>query len=311
MAYTAFGPHGPRIALAISDDAYAWTRLGLVQFADEALNHVPNKDAAFFPEPVLSPRGVLSFAFYHRPMLRESVNGQAPIAADLVAAAGAARSDVHRVRSRRGRAARRPASCPPVRESVRVLPVGETWGVLKNGAGTPPVRTSAGWLSFFHGVDVLQHAAGSSLYYRAGIVDARSRAPGPGDLPLAGAVARSADARRTRRHRQRRRVPDRASTCLSEGRYDVYYGAADARIARARVDVSFGDTAGALRSPQRNEKRAGARRSDAACTNVVELPGSRPPGPKSRTAVFSRLSTDFVLSASASRYRNQTRRSSG
>jgi predicted GH43/DUF377 family glycosyl hydrolase len=25
-----------------------------------------------------------------------------------------------------------------------------------------------------------------------------------------------------------------------EGRYDVYYGAADARIARARFDVSFG-----------------------------------------------------------------------
>ena len=44
---------------------------------------------------------------------------------------------------------------------------------------------------------------------------------------------------------------------------------------------------------------------------VVELPGSRPPGPKSRTAAFFRLSTDFVLSASASRYRNQTRRSSG
>ncbi len=79
MAYTAFGPHGPRIALAISTDAYAWKRLGLVQFADEPLNHVPNKDAAFFPEPVLSPSGVLSFALYHRPMLRESFNGQAPI----------------------------------------------------------------------------------------------------------------------------------------------------------------------------------------------------------------------------------------
>ena len=44
---------------------------------------------------------------------------------------------------------------------------------------------------------------------------------------------------------------------------------------------------------------------------LVELPGSRPPGPKSRTAAFSRLSTDFVLDAPASRYRNQTRRSSG
>lgn len=45
--------------------------------------------------------------------------------------------------------------------------------------------------------------------------------------------------------------------------------------------------------------------------SLVELPGSRPPGPKSRTAAFSRLSTDFILSASASRYRNQPRSSPG
>ena len=35
MAYTAFGPLGPKIALAISTDAYVWTRLGPVTFAGD------------------------------------------------------------------------------------------------------------------------------------------------------------------------------------------------------------------------------------------------------------------------------------
>ena len=39
--------------------------------------------------------------------------------------------------------------------------------------------------------------------------------------------------------------------------------------------------------------------------NLVELPGSRPPGPKSRTNAFSRLSFDFVLGPRASRNRNR------
>jgi beta-1,2-mannobiose phosphorylase / 1,2-beta-oligomannan phosphorylase len=240
MAYTAFGPHGPRIALAISPDAYAWKRLGLVQFADEALNHVPNKDAAFFPEPVLSPAGVLSFALYHRPMLRESFNGQAPISLILslppddrevtcIAYAPVADvlRDVDELRT--------------VRESVRVLPVGDTWGLLKNGAGTPPVKTSAGWLSFFHGVDALEHAGGASLYYRAGIVIHDLERP---DRVVYRSPEPLLDPQ----------TPDERVGIVNdvvfptgidvrgEGRYDVYYGAADARIACARVDVSFGAT---------------------------------------------------------------------
>ncbi len=176
MAYTAFGPHGPRIALARSDDAYSWIRLGLVHFDDEALNHVPNKDAAFFPEPVLSPGGVLSFAMYHRPMLHESVNGQAPIGLilslppekrEVTCLAYVPVSD----------ALRDVQALCRVRESVQAVPVGETWGRLKNGAGTPPVRTDAGWLSFFHGVDALESARGRSLYYRAGIVIHDSSVP--------------------------------------------------------------------------------------------------------------------------------------
>jgi predicted GH43/DUF377 family glycosyl hydrolase len=236
MAYTAFGPHGPRIALAISGDAYAWTRLGLVEFADEPLNHVPNKDAAFFPEPVLSPSGVLSFAMYHRPMLRASFNGQAPIGLILslppeerevtciayMPVAGVLR-DIDALRI--------------ISESARVLPVGETWGRLKNGAGTPPVKTDAGWLSFFHAVDALEHADGPSLYYRAGIV--------VHDLERPDRVIY-----RSREPLLDPQTPDERVGIVNDvvfptgidvrsaGSYDVYYGAADARIARARVDVS-------------------------------------------------------------------------
>lgn len=69
MAYTAFGPQGPRVAFAVSEDAYHWERLGLVRFAGSANVAGDDKDAAFFPEPVLSPTGRRSLAFYHRPML--------------------------------------------------------------------------------------------------------------------------------------------------------------------------------------------------------------------------------------------------
>ena len=64
MSYAAFGPQGARIAIAVSLDGYRWTRLGLVGFADAALNAVDNKDAAFFPEAVRSPAGVLAYAFF-------------------------------------------------------------------------------------------------------------------------------------------------------------------------------------------------------------------------------------------------------
>ena len=235
MAYTAFGPHGPRIALAISGDGYAWVRLGLVRFADDSLNHVPNKDAAFFPEPVLSPSGVLSFAMFHRPMLPQSVNGQAPIELivslplderEVTCIAYVPVSEVFRdVKALRN-----------LRESTTCLPIGETWGRLKNGAGTPPVRTSLGWLSFFHGVDALPGPSGASLYYRAGIavhdierphlLIYRSPEPLFGPETPEERIGIVNDV-----------VFPTGVDVRSPGHYDVYYGAADARIACARVVV--------------------------------------------------------------------------
>src|SRR5665647_2808088 len=73
MSYVAFGPLGPRPALAISADLRVWRRLGPVPFEyqpelDADLNLCPNKDVVFFPEVVPGPDGVPCYAMLHRPM---------------------------------------------------------------------------------------------------------------------------------------------------------------------------------------------------------------------------------------------------
>jgi predicted GH43/DUF377 family glycosyl hydrolase len=151
MAYTAFGPAGPRVALAVSKDAY--------------------KDAAFFHEPVLSPAGVESYAFYHRPMLHLSaVDGRAAIPMIermpfedresiriAYVPADAVRADVKNLLK--------------VSESVLVISPDERWGSIKVGSGTPPQRIAEGWMSIFHGVDLLDNeGARPKFRYVAGLV---------------------------------------------------------------------------------------------------------------------------------------------
>lgn len=73
MAYVAYGPAGPRAALATSPDLIDWTRLGPVQFRYDDdlgvdLNLFANKDLAFFPDPVTGPDGSACLGFLHRPM---------------------------------------------------------------------------------------------------------------------------------------------------------------------------------------------------------------------------------------------------
>src|SRR4030081_2938070 len=73
MTYTAYGPLGPRIALAVSRDLTQWERLGPLSFAYKPslktdMNLSPNKGAIFFPDPVPDPRGRPAYAMLHRPM---------------------------------------------------------------------------------------------------------------------------------------------------------------------------------------------------------------------------------------------------
>jgi beta-1,2-mannobiose phosphorylase / 1,2-beta-oligomannan phosphorylase len=237
MAYTAFGPNGPRIAVALSHDGLTWERLGLADFSAPGLPFGDDKDGAFFPEPVRSPNGVLSIAFYHRPMLRLSTsNGRAAIPTILDLAP-------------ENRESTRIAYVPlaPVYKDIRnLLSVAESalvlapdgpWGKIKTGGGTPPIRIDEGWFSLYHGVDAVDVGGIYNMIYSAGIVvhdidqphKLVYRSPAPVMRPegadeLLGTVNNV--------------VFPTAIDQRAERTFDVYYGMADAKIGRARCALA-------------------------------------------------------------------------
>ena len=238
MTYTAFGPEGPRIAFAVSNDGYEWERLGRVKFVGELMPVGDDKDAVFFPEPVMSPSGVKSLAFYHRPMLHISaVDGHAAI--PTVLEMDPEDRECIRIAYIPLEAALRDRSNLLVAtESIKVLIPDGHWGRIKNGGGTPPVRTEYGWLSLFHGVDAIEHENRITLCYSAGIVlhDLQRphivlyRSPEPILTP---------DTIEERTGIVNNVVFPTGIDIKGKTAYDVYYGAADAKIARARIDVEI------------------------------------------------------------------------
>jgi len=173
MCYTAFGPEGPRIALAWSQDGYKWHRIGLLQIPEEFGLHPDDKDAAFFPEPVLSPKGVLSLALYHRPM----VNIPASDGMDAVQSTLSARPDkrqcIRIAYVPLDKVLKNIRNIAKVRESKLIFEPLSEWGSFKCGAGTAPVRINSGWLEIFHGVDQFPNASRPSGYqgrYAAGLI---------------------------------------------------------------------------------------------------------------------------------------------
>jgi predicted GH43/DUF377 family glycosyl hydrolase len=235
MAYTAFGPRGPRIALALSKDGLGWQRLGIVQFDNAGFPDEDDKDAAFFPAPVKSPSGVSSFAFYHRPMPPKGSQSIWIAYVPLEPVLRDVRSLVH------------------VQENCIVLKPGGGWGTIKVGAGTPPILTDQGWLSVYHGVDASGDLSnGARRRYAAGILihDAerphiiRYRSPAPFMVPETEAERRGV-------------VNDvvfptgidhRPNAPVDE--FDVYYGMGDERIGLVTLSL--------------NVSRMSALRSDAA-----------------------------------------------
>ena len=240
MVYTAFGPIGPRIAVALSNDGIEWKRLGLLRFNGPGMTDGDDKDGAFFPEPVISPNGVPSLALYHRPMLHLSaVDGRAAI--PMIE-----RMPFHdRESIRIGYIPLDPVlrdinNLLDVEESVLVLSPNDDWGPIKIGGGTPPVRIAEGWMSLYHGVDLIDNSGSKPKFrYSAGLIvhDYEQphriiyRSPKPvltpeSELERNGIVDNvvfptGIDPR-----------PD-----LGERTYDVYYGMADYTIGAARMKL--------------------------------------------------------------------------
>lgn len=240
MAYTAFGPDGPRIAIALSDDGFEWQRLGLLKFNRPGMHIGDDKDAAFFPEPVVSPGGVLSLALYHRPMLHLSaVDGRAAIPM-IQKMPFADRESIRMAYIPLEPVLADQTKLLEVAESVLVMSPNDQWGSLKLGCGTPPVRIAEGWMSLYHAVDVLSSDGPKPKFrYSAGIMihDADEphkiiyRSPQPvltpeTDAEMKGIVDNvvfptGIDPR-----------PD-----LGERVFDVYYGMADYMIGLARMTL--------------------------------------------------------------------------
>ncbi len=255
MTYTAFGPAGPRIALAVSSDLLTWERLGLARFSPtEAfdLNDIDNKDALLFPSLIDDPRtGQPSIALIHRPTFTGSpshsfIERWSDLSAQIRPKAGATVQP-------RARQLKHPSVwisyCPVVsgldvasvfqshrqvfQSHHRSLSPRQSWEQIKVGGGTPPLLTTHGWMLIYHGV--AQHRG--HFRYSAGVVVLNEhnpeqilyRTPRP-------VLAPEADD-------QRGMVPDVVfPTAVDErsdigcpDRVDVYYGMADSRIGVATL----------------------------------------------------------------------------
>lgn len=244
MSYVAFGPRGPEVAVAVSDDGLKWHRLGLLRFRQSA-EPFADKDAAFFAKPVMSPAGVESLAFYHRPTLRISVRlGES--AAEALRALPESRREGISIGYIPLRAAQADiAALCVVTETHRIALPAATWGRIKVGGGTPPVRIADGWLSVIHGVDPLARPSGATLLrYCAGIIVHDSmrldrivyRSPEPLFVPeLPGEIHGTVG----------EVVFPTGIDRRSDRTFDIYYGMADYEIGRGRLVLPTGSLEGA------------------------------------------------------------------
>ena len=230
MTYTAFGPAGPRVALAVSRDLIRWRRAGPARFAPYHgidLSALDNKDALFFPEPVPAPDGRPALALIHRPHFYPVPAGMeeprpsmwisyAPLA-DVVASGQVVFGQHHLLAApQRG------------------------WERLKIGGGTPPVRTRDGWLVLYHGVsgqlaDGVQQQ--QRVRYCAGLLLLDLQDP----RRVLHRSARSILSPQTTAERLGvvpRVVFPEGLDVRADGTLDVYYGMADSRIGVARTSLA-------------------------------------------------------------------------
>ncbi|WP_459349073.1 glycoside hydrolase family 130 protein [Cellulomonas olei] len=156
MTYVAYGPLGPRPALAVSEDTVAWRRLGPLRFGYQPelgtdLNLFANKDVVFFPEAVPGPDGRPWLALLHRPMwdldwLRPGEGAPAPRGIeDDRPSMWIGFVDLDAVR-------RDLSALTSVTHASMVAAPEMPYEESKIGGGPAPIRVPEGWLVLHHGV---------------------------------------------------------------------------------------------------------------------------------------------------------------
>lgn len=239
MTYTAYTPHHPRIALAVSRDLVGWRRLGPLRYStgpdDVDLNGCGNKDGLLFPDVVDDPLGRPSLAIIHRPTyaMRHGYHGPAVV----MPPGGAehleniwisfsllehAHADIHHLTR--------------VSEHRILMAPRAEWESLKIGGGAPPVRLPYGWLLLYHGVSLREGVDEKRVCYCAGaaVLDLRDptrilyRSPYP--------VLEPETPQETQGTAPSVVFPT-ATDLRDGGTLDVYYGAADSVIGAARLSI--------------------------------------------------------------------------
>jgi len=244
MTYTAYGPDGPRIAIAQSKDLFNWERLGLVSFLPYEhidFNGVNDKDASLFPIDIPSPYGHASIAMLHRPLFP----GTSP--EEIVKLNKKHKIDMDRESIWISYCNLKHETDASYRHAKftshhRLACPEEKWEALKIGAGAPPVLTKQGWMIVYHGVHELE---GSTKYnpkvcYSAGVMILSEKNPKTilyrsaepvlvPELPeeTVGTIANV--------------VFPTGTDCRHDigqpDRVDVYYGMADDRIGVAKMNI--------------------------------------------------------------------------
>jgi predicted GH43/DUF377 family glycosyl hydrolase len=240
MTYTAYTPHHPRIALAVSHDLVEWKRLGPLRYATGSreydLNRSGNKDGVIFPDVVHDPKGRPSMAIIHRPTYSIQHHGHGagevvmpPSGAEHLeniwisfAPLEHAHADIHMLTH--------------VHEHQILMAPRPGWEALKVGAGAPPIRLPYGWLLIYHGVSgtvtsevkQVRYCAGAAILDLADPTKILYRSPRPILEPALP-------------HEMQGVVPSvvfpTATDLRDEGRLDVYYGGADTVTGAARLTI--------------------------------------------------------------------------
>jgi predicted GH43/DUF377 family glycosyl hydrolase len=242
MTYTAWSSHGPRIALAVSEDIFHRRRLGLATFASADgidLDNIDDKDGSLFPAVIPDPSGQPELALLHRPLFP----GTRP---EQTACSPATREvDIDR-ESIWISYCQMALNLKPFRTGKftfhhRLASPVSPWERLKIGGGTPPILTRFGWMIVYHGGEidvpetdrhVLRYSAGVMIFSEEHSLVINYRSVEPVLTPTLpqerdGTVDNVA-------------FPtgiDRRDDLGTPDRFDVYYGMADNRIGVARLDL--------------------------------------------------------------------------
>lgn len=243
MTYTALSEHGPRIAIAVSEDLLHWRRLGLAKFGAYkgiSFDGIDDKDASIFPLQIPGPFGQPAIAMLHRPLF-VGTRPEEKLCRPKTQAHDLDRESIWISYCHLTGGAESPRLSTFASHHRLASPVAH-WEQLKIGGGPPPILCRHGWLVLYHGVHELPDNTNvvPQMSYSAGVMVLSKEHPTrilyrseeplfvpEGPLERYGTVDNVV-------------FPtgiDRRDDLGAPDRFDVYYGMADERVGVARLDV--------------------------------------------------------------------------